>query len=648
MSSNPARDEEPEFGLQRAETGDRRIAQNSQAQNNGASDLRAAHSSDFFSGQRERGRDETSGTPRPSAPARQSFRRPTSPQPSPTASTTQYTTTQPPPPSPSKQQPFEGSSKRKLVRKRPVYVSTTISTPAPTTFAQSTPSQRQYFIKQEKSYSPTPTPEDRPRVTAPANIPPQFKEYKDEYVEVPRVTPKQTNRYYPSSPSPTPFSQSTPAPRFNKKEGLAELYNYESQPNPGFNGNNNRGAAFRVRNNINVSPEPQEQDFSRKNINVIPNGARSPSSTPDYNGSSRSQVSTTPAYRNFNSVSYEPEKNNFNQNQNYPTAKQNYFNSPTTQSTSATYTTTRSDAQNFNTVAHNTNIGFNAQQINYSESEEDDGQYRLPPGEDDGQYRPEQYERERELLSGAHSLNIAASGNRLPDDQKPRHKPQQAQTAAPRPFRPAPTAPSTTYAPEPTYTTTFAPQTASTQRIFDLYQTYTTTARPTEKPELPKYSQNYEPSRQSTAKPTPQQYSQTYEPTRQATVKPTPPQFSQTYEPVRQSTLKPTVPQYSQNYEPVRQSTTTLPPRSLEPRPQTTKVPSPPPTALHSRPTATTPRPNAPAAQPAAPTTRQPHFARPAGEKEDNSYDYAYYDSDPGFSEYDNIEEFGKTKTKKT
>ncbi|XP_047986524.1 uncharacterized protein LOC125226567 [Leguminivora glycinivorella] len=62
LSSPGAREEEAEFGLQRAETGDRRLAQNNG--NAPASDLRAAHSSDFFSGQRDRGRDD----PAPPAP----------------------------------------------------------------------------------------------------------------------------------------------------------------------------------------------------------------------------------------------------------------------------------------------------------------------------------------------------------------------------------------------------------------------------------------------------------------------------------------------------------------------------------------------------------------------------------------------------
>uniref|UniRef100_A0A2A4IVH7 Uncharacterized protein n=1 Tax=Heliothis virescens TaxID=7102 RepID=A0A2A4IVH7_HELVI len=204
------------------------------------------------------------------------------------------------------------------------------------------------------------------------------------------------------------------------------------------------------------------------------------------------------------------------------------------------------------------------------------------PGEDDGQYRPELYD--RELLAGAHSLNIAASGNRLPEDRKKSGKTQpppkpSAQTAAPKPFRPAPspTVPPTTRAPEVIYTTTPQPQTVNTQRTFDYFQTYTTTSRPADYQAL---NQNFAPANEVSAGPT--------------------------------TTVGPRVPE-------------TRPPRP----PSRVPVPPTPPS---------TPAPR--------PTTRAPHFANPPHNKEDNSYDYAYYDSDPGFAEYDHIEEFGKTKTR--
>lgn len=628
MSSSGNREEEAEFGLQRAETGDRRLSQNSPS--GPASDLRAAHSSDFFSGQRDRGRDD-SPAPQPPSPSRppqasrQSFRRVTTPRP--TSPTTQYTTPPPPPPQPSNPPQYEGGSKRKLVRKRPIYVSTKTPTLAPSTSQPTFPPQPQLPQEQQlnKFFIARNPSQNRQTTAPPANVPPQ---YKDEYVEVSRVTPK-PNRYYPNNPTPLPFSPSTSAPNFNKKESLIEVYKYEAQSTPGINLQKDNGP-FKVKNSFSVSDAPRE-DFVRTNININPNGGRLPTTTVDYNNvSSRGFGTSTPAYKNFNSVSYEPEKNNF---VSFSGAKQNYFNSPSTSPpTTTTYTTQRSNPPpNLNTVAYNTNIAFNTiQSANYEDGNdgEDDGQYRPPQGEDDGQYRPELYEREqvnerrrvnerervnerggvnerersnerqranerervnerdqandRELLSGAHSLNIAASGNRLPEDQKSRGKQHTykivAQTSAPRPFRPAPpptsvAPPQTTYAPEPTYTTTYRAPTYNTQRTFDYFQTYTTTSRPKEAP-------------------VPQQPS------------------------VNLVTVS--------NGGP----TTTFAPRTPESRPQT-RAPAPPPTF-----------------PPARPTTRAPQFANPPNKQEDASYDYAYYDSDSGFSEYDHIEEFGRTKTR--
>lgn len=424
-------------------------------------------------------------------------------------------------------------------------------------------------------------------------------------MEVSRVTPK-PNKYFQAK-SPAPFSQSTPAPHLNKnnKDGLVELYNYDTQSTPGLQNDNK---PFKVRNSFSVTDLPREQDFARTN-NF--NSNRGSPTTVDYSPPSRGTAST-PAFKNYNSVSYEPEKNNF-----VPYSKQqNYFSNPTTPPTTTIYTTTYypDTIQNLNTVAYNTNIGFgNAQQSNnYAESDEDDGQYRPPQGEDDGQYRPELYE--RELLSGAHSLNIAASGNRLPEDQKPRGKTQApfktpsqntqtpfktasqtpykpvSQTAAPRPFKPAPTPSAATHRASETYPTTSRPQTQpQTQRTFDYFQTYTTTSRPNEA------------STTSAA-------------------------FNL---------------DFNNQYSP-RPTTT---PRNPEPRQPNRAPPSPPQKAAAPSP----PQKAAPPAPPAPPrpTTRPPPYASPVSNKEDNSYDYAYYDSDPGFSEYDHIEEFGKTKTKK-
>lgn len=632
LSSTVNREEESEFGLQRAETGDRRLSQNSQ--NNVNNDLRAAHSSDFFSGQRERGRDDSAlssptATPIRSTQPRQSFRRSTTPRATPPP--TQYTTPPPSPPQPSSPSQYE-VSKRKLVRKRPVYNSTPVPTippniPEKSFNAQSQqsykeqqvykeqqqnhkqqqtnkPQQQQQVFKeqqqqvykpqqQQQSYKEQPQQPYKPQQqqqilsqepykqqrqqnfqqprfqqqlqnkadsTTP-DVPAQYREFKDEYVEVPRVTPK-PNRYYPSNPTPLPSSYSTSAvPQYNKKNGLSELYNYEAQSTPGLNIQNGNSGPFNVKNSFSVN-----EDFARtRPQNNFNNGRQQPTTTVDYNAITR-PAPTTLSYKNFNSVSYEPEKRNF-----VPFSKQNFYN-PTT--SSATTTTVRPEPpQNLNTIAYNTNIGFHSQS-NFANPDEDDGQYRLPKDEDDGQYRPELYE--RELLSGAHSLNIAASGNRLPEDQQKKaySKTQPppkftSQTAAPRPFRPAPTptAQQTTNTPE--YTTTVLPQ---TQRPFDLYQTYTTTSRPSE---FPTGAPDFVPINNG---------------------------------PVRTTTVVPRVPE-------------TRPPR---PQPRPAQAPTFPPAPVQ--------RPTTP-----APAAKLPN-------KEDASYDYAYYDSDPGFTEYDHIEEFGRTK----
>ncbi|CAH0728830.1 unnamed protein product, partial [Brenthis ino] len=558
VSSSGNREEEAEFNLQRAETGDQRLSQNT---NGGGSDLRAAHSSDFFTGQRDRGRDEPvvqTQSPAYNSATRQSFRR----IPTTRAPTTRipYITTQntiPPsssPPQASGPAQYD-HSKRKLVRKRPVHNPTS----PPTTPAQTFPPQA--FSEQSQNFNRKNLPQTKVNPTT-INVPAQ---YRDEYVEVSKVTPKpNNNKYFQSKPSPTPFSQTTQAPA-TKKEGFVEVYNYDTQTAIDFSKNNDN-RPFKVRNSFSVqSDTPRESDFSRIRNN---NNKGFTTSTTDYNAVRG--TSTSANYRNFNSVSYEPEKNNFG---SFPAAKQSYFNNPTTTPPTTTiYTTTRVDPpSNLNTVAYNTNIGFNTQSSNYAESIEDDGQYRPPQGEDDGQYRPELYERESELLSGAHSLNIAASGNRLPEEQKQNKKLSQKQynnkAAVPRPFRPAST-PSSTPAPE-YYSTTFRQTEQPTQRTFDYYQTYTTTSRPYESPSAQAY----------------------------------------TFPPVRATSTS--VPRTTELFQPRE----TVPPTSL-------------PSSQLSR------------------STRPPHFSKPSNIKEDTSYDYAYYDSDPGFSEYDHIEEFGRTKTK--
>lgn len=437
-----------------------------------------------------------------------------------------------------------------------------------------------------------------------------------------RVTPK-PNRYYPANPTPLPSSYATSPAQYNKKnnnkkDDLIQLYNYDAQSTPGLSTKQEK--PFKVKNSFSVTEFPNEDfarirpnnnNFNNKNTNNFNNdnnkntnnfnsdnndsfnnknnanfnddinnnlkyfnGANKPASTTDFNSAART-TTNTPSYKNFNSVSYEPEKNNF-----HKFSQQNYNNPTTNPSTTTYYTTYRPDPpHNLNTVAYDTNNGFHSQSNFAEPSEEDDGQYRPPQGEDDGQYRPELYG-DRELLSGAHSLNIAASGNRLPEDQKQKSYGKTkapvkfvSQTAAPRPFRPAPTssaAPQSTRAPEPT--TTVIPQ---TQRVFDLFQTYTTTFRPTD------YTGG-----------------------------------APDFVPI--------------NNAPVSRPTTGAPraPETRPPRPQTRPAQAP-----------TFPPNPAP-----RPTTQPPNFSKPVNKKEDNSYDYAYYDSDPGFSEYDQIEEFGRTK----
>ncbi|KPI97810.1 hypothetical protein RR46_10931 [Papilio xuthus] len=574
------REDESEFGLQRAETGDRRLAQHSApaapAANN---DLRAAHSSDFFSGQRDRGRDDlVQSAPQaqqpPSAQApqsRQSFRRPTTPRPTPPS--TSYTTYHPSPssstvPASQKGNQYEQALKRKVARKRPIYT----TTQSPVTFPPNTFAP-QVYSEQPKNYNRRIPSQNTQSIASTPNIPPQ---YKEEYVEVSRVTPK-PNRYFPNSPTPTPFI--LPTTEQSKKNGFGEVYKYDTQSTPDFKQNENR--PFKVRNSFSVVPDvPKENDFLR-NQPFNGNAERGTPNTIDYSTTTRNYITTTSSYKNINSIAYEPEKNNYNQ---FSSSKQNYYNNPTTTSSPTTtiyYTTTTTaryePSQSLNTIAYNTNNAFNAQTSNFADSNEDDGQYRPPEGEDDGQYRPELYE--KELLSGAHSINIAASGNRLFEDQKEQSKNQisrkpVAKTSPPRPFRPAPTpaAPTiTSRTAEVTYPTTNRPISDNTQRTFDYYQTYTTTSRPFEASGHTNNGENV-PVRITSASP-----SRTYENTR------------------------------NQN-------------RQTDP----VSIPSTP-----------VPKPN-----------HHPHHHSKAINKEDNSYDYAYYDSDPGFSEYDHIEEFGRTNTK--
>lgn len=597
MPSRGNQEDESEFRLQKAETGDRRLQQNNVVSNGASQDLRTAHSSDFFSGQRERGRDDYNTqqyapTPRPKSASRQSFRRATTYR---APSSTQYTTPSTSAIQPSSSPQYDAPSKRKLVRKRPIYASTL----APTTYTQSTaqqqpfsspqplfnPQPQQSFPQQHQNFNHRIPLQNKPPTTTalpPANVPP---EYKDEYVEVARVAPKKIkNRYFPSKPTSAPFPPSTPAQNNKFKDGLVELYNYDAQSTPGLERKSlKESQPFKVRNSFSVPEGLREVDFVRTNGNA--NNARITTTTLDYNtAASRGFATSTPAYRNFNSVSFnEPEKKN---SVTFPGNKQNYFNSPTAAPITTIYTTTRPKTHSkLNTVAYNTNIALNTVQPFNFGNDEDDGQYRLPQGEDDGQYRPELYE--RELLSGAHSLNIAASGNRLPDDHKNGHdksqsflKPIVSQTAAPRPFRPAPTPSSappqtTTYATEPTYTTTYrAPTTFNTQRAFDFFQTYTTTSRPINE----------------------------------------------------QTTTQGPIFESSSSTPSARLSSTTAP---LIPEQRTYyRAPSPPTVPAVKKPVA-----------PVRPPGRQDT------NKEDASYDYAYYDSDTGVSEYDHvIEEFAKTK----
>ncbi|XP_047527236.1 mucin-2-like isoform X2 [Vanessa atalanta] len=469
VPSSGNREEEPEFGLQKAETGDRRLSQNS--------DLRAAHSSDFFTGQRDRGRDESATQTQPpisSPTTRQSFRRATTSRV--TFTTTPHTTTPPPPPKPSNPSQYD-HSKRKLVRKRPVHT----PTPPPTTSFQNTFPPQTYSESPQQNFNRRNPPQNKQSSTT-VNIPAQ---YKDEYVEVSKVTPKQNiNRYYPNSPTPTPFSKATQAPAVYKKENPVELYNYNGQSTPGLSKNNDN-RPFKLKNSFNVQADVPKDDFARiRNFNGN-NNRVNPTSTVDYN---IIRGTSTPAYKNINSVSYDSEKNNFGP---FLGPKQSHFNNPTSTSPTTTYyTTTRVDPPaNLNTVAYNTNIGFNTQSSPVTEF----------------------------------------------------------------------------------YSTTVRLQTEPpTQRTFDYYQTYTTTSRPYEAPSAQAF---------------------TFGP------------------PAKQTTLS--APKATERY----QSRETAPPTS-------------PPSSYVSK------------------STRPPYYAKPSNKKEDNSYDYAYYDSDPGFSEYDHIEEFGRTKTR--
>ncbi|GBP25761.1 hypothetical protein EVAR_94778_1 [Eumeta japonica] len=625
LSSNGPREDEAELSLQRADGADRRA----QPQPGPASDLRAAHSSDFFSGQRERGRDDSApAPPAPSAPPavpRQSFRRP--PQ-RVTATAPPPTTAPPAPPAPpafSEQPHYDPTPKRKFVRKRPVFVPSTTSTPS--TFApnyspqQQQQQQQQTFFEQPTSQNfgrrpaddtfrpPQQSPQfqqpqrqqqpQQPQFSQPTTSTPQ---YNEEYVEVSRVTPKNNKYFSNTAPTSTPYSQPSQSQYFIKKDIPTDVHktNYEGQSAPEI-GPQTAGTPLKatVRNSFNVSPlEPTEFNYepSRKNVEVNSKGGRSGSTlAPEYNGVQKTFGTSSSPYRNFNSVSYEPEKKS---SAPFSRGKQSPGSEATPPPTTA-YTTSRADpALNLNTVAYKTNIGFDAHSVNYAESGEDDGQYRPSADDDDGMYRPEIYD--RELLSGAHSLNIAASGNRLPDDQK-RSRPNHS--AAPRPFvaAPAPTLPPQTAAPrtqppytqtsqtQPSYVQTQRPQAPfsqtqrtqppSTQRTFDLFQTYTTTSRPSDIP-------------------------------------PDPPSLN----PITSAaTGHPTTPIFA----------TKVAGHPSNTRPATTRAPPPPPPAL---PAAPAHRP-----QPANNGPKAPH------NKEDASYDYAYYDTDSGFSEYEHIEEFGKT-----
>ncbi|XP_068630507.1 mucin-2-like [Battus philenor] len=577
--SQTNRDDEAEFGLQRAETGDHRLSQNNGG-NGGASDLRAAHSSDFFSGQRDRGRDD-SVQPAPqvqhpvsqsASQSRQSFRRPTTPRPTPrsTSYTPQNTPAATSIPYPSKGNRYDQAPKRKIARKRPVYT----TTQSPSTVPPNTLSS-QIYSEQPKIFN-----RRIPTQNTQSNAPESFVQpaHKEEYVEVSRVTPK-SNKYFSKIPSPTPFTQQTTEQ--SVKNGLAELYNSEAQSTPGFNGQN-ENRAFKLRNSFSVVPDvAKENDFLRSQ-SYKGNNDKTTSNREDFSTVTRNYITTTHAttFRNVNSISYEQEKNNYNQ---FLSSKQSYYNNPTTTTLpTTTYTTTTryEPSQSLNTIAYNTNNAFNAQASNFADSGEDDGQYRPPEGEDDGQYRPELYE--RELLSGAHSLNIAASGNRLIENQKEKSKNEISskslpKTSPPRPFRPAPTPTSTTHSSriaEITYPTTTRLVPENTQRTFDYYQTYTTTSRP------------YESSGPGSSI---------------GAYQTAPPRITSTSQP--------------RTYEPQRKQNSETAPSAI--------------------PSTTTPK-----------TNHRPHHFEKLTNKDDTSYDYAYYDSDPGFSEYDHIEEFGKTNTK--
>ncbi|XP_050669020.1 adhesive plaque matrix protein-like isoform X1 [Leptidea sinapis] len=463
LTASSNREEEPEFGLQRAESGDRRTSQN----NNGATDLRTAHSSDFFSGQRDQGRDEQPQQKPSSIPPRQSFRRATTPRV--TFQPTEYTTASPPPQTPSKSPQYV--HKQKLLRKRPIYSSTS----APVTTEQSYYSSPSLYDQSQQYFKArNPAQNRQPQLSTEVNIPPQFK---DEYVEVSKVTPKQ-NTYFPTSPTPTQYTFASQPTSASKTD--SQFYNYD-----GTNSENNisqDSKAFKLRNSFNVQPEvPKQEDFVRikSNNRGTPGYSSYLTTTVDYN-TGKGVFSSTPSYKNINSVQYEPERNNF---VSFPGPKQNYYNNPSTTPPTSAHTTVRpvDPYSGLNTVAFNTNYALDTHSSNYANSQEDDGQYRPPQGEDDGQYRPELYERETELLSGAHSLNIAASGNRLPDDQKPRKNYSHnsiGKASTPRPFRvPTSSSPEVTY-----YSHTDRPSSETTQKSFDYIKTYTTTSRPYDLP----------------------------------------------------------------------------------------------------------------------------------------------------------------------
>ncbi|GBP98011.1 hypothetical protein EVAR_94773_1 [Eumeta japonica] len=132
------------------------------------------------------------------------------------------------------------------------------------------------------------------------------------------------------------------------------------------------------------------------------------------------------------------------------------------------YDITRRPALNLNTVAYKTNIGFDAHSVNYAERR-DDGQYRPSADDDDGMYRPEIYDREL--------LRRALAQHRR-QRQSPARRPE---AVAAQPQRSA----QATQRPQAPFSQTQRTQPPSTQRTFDLFQTYTTTSRPSDIPPDP-------------------------------------------------------------------------------------------------------------------------------------------------------------------